>query len=819
MAYQPKSYKKFVATAATATLVATAVVPAAFADEVKTAAFTDVAPQYQAAVDFVVEQAIAKGISETQFGISKEIIRGDAAIMIANAAKLNNPDAPSSGFTDVPTRGALAINSLKAAGVTSGKSATSFDFNGDITRGEAAVFLANAFELEGNTANVKFTDVNSRYMAAVAALVDNGVTNGKSTTQFGTDDNITRGDFARWIHALEEFIVEDQVAEVASVTPLNANQIAVEFKTTLTTDDAAANLATDVSNYEINGTFSPDSAVLLADKKTVVLTYNAGIEGTDELFVVYPVATEAKDADGNYIETAKFSTVFTYTDTVAPVVTGTSYEDGVITVDFSEFLTLEPTIVRVNNQPVAAADYEIAADGKSVTIVHSLNANETASLYIAGAEDNADVSNEMAIYNGSVTAPSADSEKPRVTSVQVTGQNTAKVTLSEDIVEESFSVVLQQGAAQQTVTLTRDADDTTGRTYTFSVDELANWTGTSTTQTYTLFLNADVITDSANNDNDFYSTSVTFTKDTTAPVLASSRVAADKETVELAFNEDISVAAGTLPGDIRVRNSQGVDFIVNGESVVVDGDTYEVDFVAGAVDIEPGTYTITVPAGYFTDAQGNATSAFSTSVVVPVAGEAVDTELAAPSVSNTGDNEFTLFFDEELSQNALSASSYRLDGQALPAGNDIFFTNNLKDTVVIQLPEGSVNIGDQDTGAPALLTVLNVRDTEGNVVDTTNYTVTIKDNTSARISSVQVAGDEVVVTFNEALSIDTTDDANDVFNVTVGGTVVEAGLLETVTGSENQVKFSLEAAPSGSVSVTVKAGQEELTDANGYEVE
>lgn len=816
MAYQPKSYKKFVATAATATLVATAVVPAAFADDVKTAAFTDVAPQYKAAVDFVVEQAIAKGISETQFGISKEIIRGDAAIMIANAAGLNNPDAPSSGFTDVPTRGALAINSLKAAGVTNGKTATSFDFNGDITRGEAAVFLANAFKLKGDTSNVKFTDVNSRYMAAVAALVDNGVTNGKSATQFGTDDNITRGDFARWIHALEEYIVKDS-AEVASVTPLNANQIEVKFKTTLTTDTAAANLATDVSNYELEGMGAPNSAVLGADKKTVVLTYNGGIEGTDELFVVYPVATTAKDTNGNYIETAKFSTVYTYTDSVKPVVTGTSYANGVITVNFSEALSAEPTVVRVNNQPVAAADYTIGADGKSVTITKSLNANETASLYIAGALDNADTPNEMAIYNGSVTAPSADLEKPRVTSVQVTGQNTAKVTLSEDIQEDSFYVVLQQGASQQDVLVTRDATDTTGKTYTFSVSELANWTSTSTTQTYTLFLEEDEISDSANNDNDFYSTSVTFTKDTTAPVLASSKVATDRDTVELAFNENIYVASGTLPGDIKVRNSQGVDFIVNGESVVVDGDTYDLDFVAGAADIEPGTYTITVPAGYFTDAQGNASKAFSTTVVVPVAGGTVDNKLEPASVTETGDNEFTLYFDEELSQNALNLSNYRLDGQSLPAGTDIFFTSNAKTTVVIQLPEGSVNIGDQEDGAPALLTVLNVADKAGNVAPTTNYTVAIKDNTSAKISSVQVAGDEVVVTFNEALDVPFVD-ANDVFNITVGGTTADAFVLEEVTGSANQVKFSLAKAPAGSVSVSVKAGQDDLTDANGYVV-
>ena len=59
MAYQPKSYRKFVATAATATLVATAVTPA-FAAETN---FTDATGQYKEAINYVVEKEIAKVIS------------------------------------------------------------------------------------------------------------------------------------------------------------------------------------------------------------------------------------------------------------------------------------------------------------------------------------------------------------------------------------------------------------------------------------------------------------------------------------------------------------------------------------------------------------------------------------------------------------------------------------------------------------------------------------------------------------------------------------------------------------------------------------
>ncbi|CEG21994.1 hypothetical protein BN1080_00914 [Planococcus massiliensis] len=272
MAYQPKSYKKFVATAATATLVATAVVPAAFADEVKPAAFTDVAKQYEAAVNFVVANNIAKGLSETQFGVSAQIKRGDAAIMIANAAGLNDETAPASGFSDVPTRGVLAINSLKKAGVVNGKSATNFGFNDSITRGEAAIMLANAFDLEGNTADVKFTDVSDRYKAAVAALVANDVTNGISATQFGTSNNIKRGDFARFVYALEEYIVDPAEAAVQSVTASNGT-VTATFNVAPETAPVAADF---VVTRSINGgateTVTPSNFVYNESTKTVTFS-------------------------------------------------------------------------------------------------------------------------------------------------------------------------------------------------------------------------------------------------------------------------------------------------------------------------------------------------------------------------------------------------------------------------------------------------------------------------------------------------------------------------------------------------------------------
>ncbi|KAA0958784.1 S-layer homology domain-containing protein [Planococcus sp. ANT_H30] len=813
MAYQPKNYKKFVATAATATLVATAIAPAAFADQASTSAFTDVGDRYTDAVDYVVSGGIAIGITPTQFGVSASITRGDAAIMIATAAGLMNEKAPASGFSDVPKRGAVAVNSLKEAGIINGVSATKFGWDQTITRGQAAFMLAQAYDLkDGDVSKLNFTDVGSkhRFATEVASLVENKITDGETATKFGIESSIKRGDFAIFLHRLHELTKAPMAPTVSSVTGLNTNQVQVNFNTTLNADDKVAKDATEVANYKL-GSATPTKAELSTDKRSVVLTFASSVEGKDQVLVVEPTATNVKDTDGKWVNTEKFSGVFTYTDTVKPVITSTVYENGKITLTFSEDLGTAPTVIRVNGEPVTGA-----TTGNKVVITKSLNASQTASLYVAGATDNAAVKNEMVIYNGSVTAPSADMEKPRVTSVQVVDQKTAKVTLSEDIVEDNVSVKLQQGGTQTTATLVRDTTDTTGKTYLLNVGELFPAGSTATSQTFTLYAEAGVMTDLAANKNEFYSTSVTFAKDLTAPTLSSTRVSAENEKLEFTFNEKLVVAGSD--SQITIRNSQGVNFTaVDAESMLKtdDASTYLVDFKSTTAALDAGTYTVTFPAGFFTDVQGNKSAAVSSTITVPGTPAAVDNVKPTASVVTTGTNEFTVSYSEEVAANGISLSSYRLDGQALPAGTDIYFTGTDKMTAVIKLPAGSVNIGNQTAGTPAVLTVLNTTDKAGNVIVTANSEVTIKDNTPAKITSVQTAGDIVAVTFNEAISIPANVDANDVFDVKMGNTVLDANDLTLVVGNDNQVRFKLATAPTGTVSATVKAGQNELVDRNG----
>ncbi|MBB6285264.1 S-layer homology domain-containing protein [Geobacillus subterraneus] len=832
MAYQPKSYRKFAATTATAAMVASAVAPVASL----AAGFTDVASQYKEAVDFLVSTGATNGKTETQFGVYEQITRLDAAVILAKVLKLDVDNAKDAGFTDVPKDRAKYVNALVETGILNGKGNGKFGAYDNLTRVEMAKIIANAYKLEKqNDSALPFTDVNATWAPFVKALYDNGVTSGKTETSFGAYENITRGDFARFVYRAANLNV---APAVVSVSAINAKQIVVKFNTELEgQSDTLTNDATDVANYTLNNNIQPDSAVLSADKKSVTLTFNGGVEGQDQVLVINPVATTKRDKDGAIVNTGKYSTILTYTDTVAPTVVSTSYANGVIAIQFSEAIGTKPTVVRVNGVPVAASDISInSSDATKVEVSYpGLAAGSTASLYVAGAKDASVAQNEMDLFNGTVIAPAADTDKPHITAVQVTGQNTAKITLSEAINEATVPAKLQKGASIYDVNLVEDTNDSTGKTYTLTVDlngaSAAGdgiFSGSSTSETFSLLVAKDAMTDASNNKNDEFITSITFVKDTKAPTVTKTEVTTGNKQFSFSFDEPLTVAGSD--NNIIVKNSDGVKIaVVDAETQLKadDDKIYLVDIKSGDVAIDPGTYTVTIPAGFFTDSYGNATPTITKTFTVGQPAQAVDTTKPVAVVSNVQSvkNVFEVSFKngvsgalEEVTSSALNLNNYKLDGKPLPAGTEIYFTDTNKNTVRIELPEGSINIGDQTNGASAILTIANVQDKAGNVMNTSNHTVIVNDNTAATITNVQVIGKDVYVTFSEPVAFSGNVDADIVFDLTVNNTPVTAGDISAVAGNNKQVKFTLDNTPAATPVVKVKAGQTGLTDVNGVPV-
>jgi trimeric autotransporter adhesin len=293
MAYQPKSYRKFIATAATATLVAGAVAPVASL----AADFTDVTAKYKEAVDFVVSKGV-NGTSATTFGTDAQIKRVDAAVMVAAVLGLDTEKAPAGGFTDVPERAVGAVNALKAAGITSGKTATTFDADSNITRGELAIWIQKGFKLEG-TSTLAFTDVTERYAAAVKALVDNKVTSGTSATTFGVNNFAKRGDFAIFLQKAD--VAAKAGVVTATATATGAKKLEVKFNKAVDTTKAAITVKKGTSNVAVAKlTFAEDkkSATVELNSKLTEGTYTVNVAGLTATALTSEVKTTNEKVNG-----------------------------------------------------------------------------------------------------------------------------------------------------------------------------------------------------------------------------------------------------------------------------------------------------------------------------------------------------------------------------------------------------------------------------------------------------------------------------------------------------------------------------------------
>ena len=174
-------------------------------------------------------------------------------------------------------------------------------------------------------------------------------------------------------------------------------------------------------------------------------------------------------------------------------------------------------------------------------------------------------------------------------------------------------------------------------------------------------------------------------------------------------------------------------------------------------------------------------------------------------------NQSVVNFGEEVTSSALQLANYKLDGQALPAGTVIYFNSAAKNSVTIELPAGSKNIGEVGTGTTAVLNVANVADKAGKYADTKNLTVLVSDNTSATLQTVQLLGNDIILTFNESIDSTTASAINDAtklgnnFEIKVAGEVLNLGTLGTagtggtaasvatslVSGNDKQVKISI----------------------------
>ncbi|MCM3574195.1 S-layer homology domain-containing protein [Mesobacillus subterraneus] len=185
-------YKKLLAAGTAAVVMATVAAPSSSEAAVP---FKDATGNYLSPVEYLNSNGIVSGIDSTNFGINLNLKRGDTAVIIERALGLESRVAPDAGFADVSGRYAHPVNTLNDLGIISG-SGNKFMPDGTLTRGAMAKILVNAYKIPMNVKKSPFIDATGAFGDYINAIYAAGITSGVSADRFGTDVNITRGQFA-----------------------------------------------------------------------------------------------------------------------------------------------------------------------------------------------------------------------------------------------------------------------------------------------------------------------------------------------------------------------------------------------------------------------------------------------------------------------------------------------------------------------------------------------------------------------------------------------------------------------------------------------
>ena len=167
--------------------------------------FTDVkkGPYYDAIL-WAYCNGVTNGISDTVFGVDNGCTRAQIVTFLYRAAGQPKVENVKNPFTDV-SKNSTYYNAIMWAvenGITTGKTATSFDPNAVCTRGQIVTFLWRYEKAPIVSSLAKFDDVaaNSYCYNAVMWAVENGITNGKTTTTFAPNDTCTRAQAVTFIY-------------------------------------------------------------------------------------------------------------------------------------------------------------------------------------------------------------------------------------------------------------------------------------------------------------------------------------------------------------------------------------------------------------------------------------------------------------------------------------------------------------------------------------------------------------------------------------------------------------------------------------------
>ena len=361
MGHQQKSYKKFVATAASATLVASAIVPVA------SASFSDVAENNEFAtyINTAVEAGYVKGYEDGTFGINDNLKRSQVVIIIGRyLEKLGyTSEKTTSPWSDVTSEEVIKYgNIVKDAEVFTGYANGTLNGAGLITRENMAVVLDRLAKTVTGTSlsdvatdieDIKVADLataNADYQAAIQALRDLGIS---TADNFNPKGNVKRGQFAKFIVTTVEKINAIEVTPEVTVEDIKKEIEAVDATLPVVEDITADN--------------AEDAKAAVEAAKTAIAEIEAGIaevELTEEEVAELNKAIEAVEAKYDAIVKAADKVI----EAAKPlaVESVTAINATTLTVTGNKLGELKVEDMTVSSNTVAAVTASV--DGKSATV-------------------------------------------------------------------------------------------------------------------------------------------------------------------------------------------------------------------------------------------------------------------------------------------------------------------------------------------------------------------------------------------------------------------------------------------------------------------
>lgn len=663
--------------------------------------------------------------------------------------------------------------------------------------GAVSVDMANGtLNINGNISNkvsvdaVKAINVKSgvtvKHLEIKSGAKNSNISNNGTVTTFdvlATGVKINNTGKIDVLNQLGDTVVEgngtvgniDTTKPVSQITVQNAKELVIRFsnpvdKSSVVTGTGKIAITSSTNHINITSTAGND-----AGRAINVSECTAKLSENGTVLTITPQAGEyfkgkyditVQNVTSNAIALDKYTTVITANDTTPVTISQATYNQSEdrfeITLSEPVESSLPGLVLRVNNSngsPINVTGIIDPTDSRKIYFARpaDINLNSTINIYMAGLKDGA-----LNVMEAKNTSVSTTNTRLAVTSYTQYDNNKVKIVFNKKLDSGSHAKIISNPVADggRGIVITKSttvgsadiitgiskADtsiDPTGRTYIATLNP-AHLFESSDTQTVGIKVTENVYTDNTSTKVSALDTTLTLTKDKTIPKVESIKVSADKKSFEVAMNKDIENivlnkgVSFTLDGVRLTGSSTNIYYKdVNNKKVLVVTPA-SADKLADS-RLKSGTYQITIAAGALKDKNNlvNEANTISNIVVPKYPVSNVDVVISnVLSQNNTFKIAFASGFSSEefiYEGGTLNRSNFVLGDDIVPEGTEIEFENSNKE-IIVKLP--SVNSVDKINSA--VLKVSGLKTKSGNIVNTAQNTVTLVDNTAAKLTEAKV---------------------------------------------------------------------------------